>query len=168
MAWFPVDESPVDEAAMNVQVNIHEGPLAAPAPWRPQGAGAVVAFEGVVRPWEAGGELAALRYEVYEPMTRRELHKLAERVVEAHDLTALHVEHSRGDVPVGEVSFRLHVAAAHRKEALVAMEAFIDRMKRDVPIWKVPLWKAAVPKAAVPASPTAHDAPAAQRRKERI
>lgn len=127
---------------MDVQVRIHDGPLADSAPWRPADAGAVVSFEGIVRPMEDGRELATLHYEVYEPMTSRELRALAERVAKAHGLNALCVEHSRGAVAVGAVSFRLRVAAAHRKAALAAMDAFIDRMKRDVPIWKVPSWAA--------------------------
>jgi molybdopterin synthase catalytic subunit len=50
------------------------------------------------------------------------------------------VEHSRGRVAAGECSFRLRVAASHRPEALRAVEEFIDRMKRDVPIWKTPVY----------------------------
>jgi molybdopterin synthase catalytic subunit len=37
---------------------------------------------------------------------------------------------------VGAASFRLLVRAAHRREALDAADAYIERMKRDVPIWK--------------------------------
>jgi molybdopterin synthase catalytic subunit len=39
----------------------------------------------------------------------------------------------------GQCSFRLQVASAHRAEALAAMTEFIDRLKRDVPIWKSPV-----------------------------
>jgi molybdopterin synthase catalytic subunit len=53
-----------------------------------------------------------------------------------HGLVAILVEHSKGFVPVGQCSFRLLVAGTHRRESLAAMSEFIDRMKRDVPIWK--------------------------------
>ncbi|MEM6391671.1 MAG: molybdenum cofactor biosynthesis protein MoaE [Planctomycetota bacterium] len=102
------------------------------------GAGAVVWFEGVVRPSEDGQELAALLYEVYPPMTGRLMEELADEIASAFGLTGLAVEHSVGRVAVGEVSFRLGVSAAHRREALDAMDRFIARMKAEVPIWKVP------------------------------
>lgn len=123
-----------------VEVHIEQGPLL-PAPlWRVPGAGAVLQFDGVVRPRENGRQLAALVYEDYQPMARRELSKLATQVAERHGLMGLRVHHSRGRVPVGEVAFRLLVAAQHRQEALAAMAEFIDRMKRDVPMWKLPEW----------------------------
>lgn len=128
---------------MSVAVRIVEGPLGEPAPWEVPGAGAVVRFEGIVRPVEDDRELAALLYEVYEPMTTRHLRRLAEAVVEDHGLMGLRCAHSVGRVPVGACSFRLSIASAHRKEALAAMDEFIDRMKRSVPIWKVSVWAAA-------------------------
>jgi molybdopterin synthase catalytic subunit len=113
---------------------------------RPGDAGAVVRFEGVVRRLEAdqasGGEreLAALDYQTYDPMAERELSALAGRVAERHGLLSLIVLHSRGRVAVGEVSFVLIVASAHRAEALAASNEFIDQLKRDVPIWKRAVW----------------------------
>lgn len=125
---------------MNVDIELIEGPLGPSAPWRPAGAGAVVTFEGVVRPSEAGRPLEALDYEAYEPMTTRELRRMSEDVCEVHGLVGMRVAHSVGRVPVHRCSFRLEVAGAHRKEALSAMDAFIDRLKRTVPLWKVPVW----------------------------
>lgn len=126
---------------MRVQVEIIEGPLPGPgAPPRDAGGGAVVVFEGVVRPTEAGRPLRALAYEVYEPMATTVLQRLAWETGERHELLALHVQHSRGEVPVGATSFRLTVAAAHRAEALAAIGEFTDRMKQDAPIWKSPVY----------------------------
>ena len=73
-------------------------------------------------------------------MATQQLRDLAQELAASHGLTAIIVEHSRGVVPVGQCSFRLRIAATHRKEALEAMELFIDRMKRDVPIWKRPVY----------------------------
>ncbi len=121
---------------MSVQVQIVEGPLV-PTPRRKiEGAGALVEFEGIVRGQEEGRAIAALEYQVYEPMASRELVRLAEELIARHGVIEMSVEHSRGSVRVGECSFRLRVWAKHRKEALAAMDEFIDRMKRDVPIWK--------------------------------
>ena len=124
---------------MSVTVHIIDGPLAAPEPWSADGAGAVLSFEGVVRPMENDVLIAALEYDVYHPMAEQQLQRLGDSIVDQHDLIGLIVEHSRGRVHVGECSFRLRIASAHRKEGLAAMDTFIDRMKRDVPIWKTPV-----------------------------
>ena len=98
--------------------------------------GAVLIFEGIVRSEEDGQRIDALNYTAYEPMATMELTKLAQDVCARHSLARMKVEHSRGRVRVGEVSFRLTIRSPHRKEALAAMDEFIDRMKHDVPIWK--------------------------------
>lgn len=122
---------------MDVRVEIVDGPLGAPGdPARPGGAGAIVVFEGVVRGDEGGDPIDALEYEAYLPMAKNQLEALAREVGASHGIAMMRVEHSTGRVPVGACSFRLTVASAHRAEALEAMGEFIDRMKRDVPIWK--------------------------------
>lgn len=109
--------------------------------------GAVLRFDGIVRRGEPKevrsgeeGKLLALNYQTYEPMATRELETLARSVAAAHGLSSLVTLHSRGRVGVGEVSFVLMVTAPHRAETLAAVAEFIDRMKRDVPIWKWPVW----------------------------
>ena len=146
MAEASPEPIPDPANAPAVAVRLTAGPLGDAAPWRVAGCGAVVTFDGVVRPGEprpggGKGELSALLYESYEPMTTRELTALAAAVAAETGAAALDVEHSIGRVPVGRCSFRLRVAAAHRAEALACCTAFIDRMKRDVPLWKIPVWK---------------------------
>jgi len=126
---------------MELEVELVEGALAWEREALPsQGTvGAHAVFEGLVRGTENGRILTALDYEAYEPMTTRGLEKLAHELGDGKILSAK-IEHSIGRVPVGECSFRLTVCAAHRKEALAFMDAFIDRMKLEVPIWKNPVW----------------------------
>lgn len=100
------------------------------------GVGAVLVFEGVVRGEEEGREIRGLDYTVYEPMAGRELERIAAEVLGEMGLIGLEVWHSRGFVGVGECSLRVVVRAVHRAEALAGMAAFIDLLKRDVPIWK--------------------------------
>ena len=102
--------------------------------------GATLVFEGIVRANEQGRVIRALSYEAYEPMATNSLTQLANDILSKHALIAITVEHSRGEVLAGERSFRLTVDSAHRKEALAAMDEFIDRMKRDIPIWKSPIY----------------------------
>ena len=123
-----------------VEAVLQVGPLGSATDWRPEGAGAVVVFEGVVRPKEDGRILVGLDYEQYEPMTLASLTTLGQEIVDQHGLAALRVEHSVGHVPNHAVSFRLYVASPHRKAALAAMDEYIDRMKKEVPLWKVPVW----------------------------
>jgi molybdopterin synthase catalytic subunit len=140
---------------MSVRITIVDGPLGAalsePAelapPAQPESAlvdtgeaGAVVTFDGVVRALEGDRKIQALDYEVYEPMASRELGRLAADLLGSCGVLAIDAWHSRGRVQVGAVSFRLVVRSAHRKEALQAMDRFIDCMKRDVPIWKRAVW----------------------------
>ncbi len=124
---------------MNLQTIIQDGALGPAAMWRVEGAGALVCFEGIVRPIEAEQPIAGLRYETYDPMAERELQQLAAQAIRDFGLLDVRVEHSRGFVANGDCSFRLRLAAVHRQEALAAMDWFIDRMKRDVPIWKRPV-----------------------------
>jgi molybdopterin synthase catalytic subunit len=121
----------------NVRATIQAGALKGPLPSFPaDGAGAVVCFEGIVRPLEDGRPIRGLCYEAYEPMARDMLVAIGEETVCRHGLVGLCVEHSKGVVLVGECSFRLQIAGRHRQEALAAMGQFIDRLKKDVPIWK--------------------------------
>jgi len=125
---------------MNVRVEIVPRPLDAAAPCTLADAGAVVQFEGVVRPTEDGQSLVSIQYEAYRPMADNMLSDLARQVLEEYGLTTITVEHSTGTVRVGERSFRLMIAAPHRAPALTAMASFIDRMKQNVPIWKRPVF----------------------------
>lgn len=122
-------------------VTIVAGPLPpAAAPWRIDGAGAILLFEGIVRPAEDGRAISALEYEVYRPMAENQLERLAREMIAGHGLLAIYVEHSQGIVPANDCSFRLQIASAHRREGMRAMAEFIDRMKQDVPIWKKPVY----------------------------
>ena len=126
---------------MSVSVAILDGPLPAGGAFRaPPGGGATLVFEGIVREREGDGLLLALDYEAYEPMARLMLEKIGGELLDRHGLLVLAVEHSRGRVPVGACSFRLSIASRHRKEALAAMDEFIDRLKHEVPLWKRPIW----------------------------
>lgn len=127
---------------MSVEVSIIDGPLQPRQAALAAGAGALICFEGVVRPSEEGRAIRALEYEVYEPMAQRMIARLAGQAAQEFGLLAVQVEHSRGRVPVGACAFRLCMAAQHRAEGLAAMAHFIDELKRDVPIWMRPVFAA--------------------------
>lgn len=126
---------------MKIEVDIVDGPIAAERVRGYAGAGAVLTFRGVVRPMEDGRPLGALHYDTYEPMAQNILREIAMQVGEQHGVLAMFITHSRGRVGIGECSFAMTIVSKHRKESLSAMDAFIDRMKDDVPIWKRPIWR---------------------------
>ena len=125
---------------MSVEIHIVDGPVRPESAGPAMGAGAMLVFDGIVRRMEDGRELAALEYEVYEPMASQQLIALAEELVRTHGLMGLRCVHSRGQVAVGECSMRVTICSAHRAAALSGMAEFIDRLKKDVPIWKKPVW----------------------------
>jgi molybdopterin synthase catalytic subunit len=99
--------------------------------------GACVEFQGIVRAREKGQVLEGLRYEAYEPMARRVLDRIFDELAAEQGCDAVLFIHRLGWVPVGEASLFVRVLAAHRGEALRFCADAIDRMKADVPIWKV-------------------------------
>jgi len=123
---------------MAVRAIIVDGPLNHPPPAIfCDRAGAVVSFEGRVRALEDGRTIRGLEYTAYEPMARDMLVTIANELIQKHGLVDICVEHSKGLVLVGACSFRLQVAGRHRQESLAATAEFIDRLKHDVPIWKM-------------------------------
>jgi molybdopterin synthase catalytic subunit len=99
--------------------------------------GAELLFHGRVRATEHGRPIASLDYEYYPEMAERELARLSERATARFDgVSELRCWHRVGEVPVGHASLRVVVWSRHRAEGLACLAWFIDRLKRDVPIWK--------------------------------
>jgi len=104
--------------AVRAHPNIHE-------------AGAILTFTGVVR-----GEALALEFDIYEGEAQRRISSIA------HDLRAMKgivdakIYHKSGRVYQGEDIVYIVVAAAHRQEGFKALREAIERIKKEVPIWK--------------------------------
>jgi molybdopterin synthase catalytic subunit len=109
------------------------GHLTRPGP----GDGAVAVFQGVVRNQEGDQPIAALEYQAYQPMAERELQRLIGDLRRRYPCSCVQVHHRIGLVPVGETSILVHVTAPHRQEAFAFLIEFMNRLKQDVPIWKV-------------------------------
>lgn len=123
-----------------IHVELVDGPVLSSPSEAVAGCGAVVCFEGIVRPEEDEEPLHGLKYTSYDPMAERELQRVAEHAFERHVIRQIMLVHSRGLVLAGQVSLRLIVASAHRKPAIAAVDEIIDGLKRDVPIWKSPVF----------------------------
>ena len=100
-------------------------------------AGAQVDFQGIVRGEEEGRPIAALDYEAYTPMAEQVMRRIVAELSHSHPCLFVRVIHRVGRVPVGEAAIHVTVASPHRAEALAMVTQFMDRLKKDVPIWKV-------------------------------
>jgi len=99
--------------------------------------GAVVEFKGVVRREEAGRPVAALEYEAYQTMAETMMRRIAVELGAFHPCDHVLILHRVGIVPVGEAAIIVRATAKHRAEAFAFVSGFMDRLKQDVPIWKV-------------------------------
>ena len=98
--------------------------------------GAVVTFTGVVRGQTGGLKTESLEFQVYEELAEKNLMKLEEDIREQFPVEDLVILHRRGVLVAGEPIVFIAVASARRKEAFRACELAIDRLKREIPIWK--------------------------------
>ena len=115
-------EEPLDVAAVIAEV---AGP----------DCGAVVTFVGTVREAHAGRPVARLTYSAYEPMAERRLATLADELEHRHG-ARLAVVHRLGTLLPGEASVVIATAAPHRDAAYAANRECLERLKREVPVWK--------------------------------
>ena len=123
---------------MQVEVEIVEAPLEEYIA-RPEASavvGALAEFWGTVRDEEGGTKIAALHYEAYQTMAKRQMETILLDLETAFPCQRVHVVHRRGWIPVKEAAIYVGVQARHRKEAFGLLTSFMDRLKQDVPIWK--------------------------------
>lgn len=112
--------------------------------------GAVVTFVGQTRetpgtpaPGEALPEsvgdqpVEALAYEAFEPMARDVLDAIADELATRFGVGRLAILHRTGEVPLGEASVIIVVAAQHRAAAFDACRYAIEELKARAPIWKL-------------------------------
>jgi molybdopterin synthase catalytic subunit len=84
----------------------------------------------------AGRAVQALDYEAFEAMAVAVLHQVADEIAERFGVTRLAILHRTGEVPLGEASVVIAVAAGHRGEAFEACRYAIEELKARTPIWK--------------------------------
>jgi MoaE-MoaD fusion protein len=98
--------------------------------------GAVITFEGVVRNNTKGRETTHLDYEGYEGMAVNRMERIGREIVEQFAIGRIGIIHRLGTLQIGEASVVIAVSAPHRKPAFDAALEAINRLKREVPIWK--------------------------------
>ena len=98
--------------------------------------GAVVTFSGTIRKMEKGRPIASIAYQAYSSMAEKEISRIVGQAKEFWAVKA-EVKHRLGKVAVGESSLMVACSAVHRREAFEACRFIVDKIKREVPIWKV-------------------------------
>jgi molybdopterin synthase catalytic subunit len=122
---------------MKIEILFTHEPIVVPALELPsREIGACVEFQGIVRELEGAQALNGLHYEAYEAMARPLLEKHFTELATLHPCDGILFIHRLGWVPVGEASLFVRVISAHRGEGLRFLADAIDRLKKDVPIWK--------------------------------
>lgn len=126
-----------------------------------RGAGALVTFEGVVRPEShpKHGRLLRLHYEAQRDLALRQMHRLADEARQRWPLDRVAIVHRTGPIEIGEVAVVVAVAGGHRQEVFEANRWLIEGLKRDVPIWKQEVWTDAKTTWVMPRDDPAHARP---------
>ena len=120
---------------MDITIEFTSSPIVIPPPHLlSREIGAVLEFHGVVRELENGSALAGLHYEAHEKMARR---RLEQHLATLHPCAAIYFIHRVGWVPVGEASLYIRILSVHRGEGIALLAATVDRLKQEVPIWKM-------------------------------
>ena len=82
-----------------------------------------------------GKKVTAIEYTTYEEMALEKMHVIREDIFTKYELTCMHVYHSLGRVPAGEISLFVFTSSAHRKAAIQACEETVERIKSELPVW---------------------------------
>ena len=96
------------------------------------GDGAIASFVGTVR----GGAVECLTLDHYPGFTETELERIVAEERDRFALSAVALVHRHGPMHPGEPIMFAATAAPHRRAALDALDALMERLKLDAPFWK--------------------------------
>lgn len=104
------------------------------------GAGAVVAFVGLVRDLyvdaESQDQIQHIHLEHYAGMTEKACREVCERAESRFELDAIRLLHRVGTLKANQQIVLVLVAAKHRQAAFDGAQYVMDFLKTDAPIWK--------------------------------
>jgi molybdopterin synthase catalytic subunit len=93
-------------------------------------------FLGQVRADEIDGQtVQAIEYTAYESMALEKITEIREAAFAKFDLSCMHIYHSLGRVPVGEICLFVFVSAPHRKEVFTALHQVVEQIKKELPVF---------------------------------
>ena len=94
-------------------------------------AGAILTFTGVVR-----GDALALEFDIYDGEAQRRIGSIVQDLTQTEGIVDVRIHHKSGRIERGEDIVYIVVAAAHRQEGFKVLRDAIERLKKEVPIWK--------------------------------
>ena len=100
------------------------------------GCGAQLLFLGRVRSEHGAPAVTHLTYDAYESMASEALDRICRDLADDEAGTRVAIVHRLGNVPLGEPSVAIVTASPHRAAAYEAGRAALERLKKEVPIWK--------------------------------
>ena len=98
--------------------------------------GGIVTFEGAVRNHHEGKAVKYLNYESYASMAEKVMPKLLKEISAKYPGCHIDARHRIGELALGDVAVAIVAWAPHRKEAFLACEEMINRIKKELPVWK--------------------------------
>lgn len=98
--------------------------------------GALASFVGTVRSPNLGHSVHYIDYQGYESMMYSQMQRIASELRQRHQIGAVLIAHRLGRLYPGEASIAIVVASVHRREALLACQEAIERVKALLPVWK--------------------------------
>ena len=104
--------------------------------------GAITTFNGVVRDKTSEGQdITYMDIECDKDMAEKYFNRLISELKSKYpEIITTGVQHVYGRLSPGEEILHVVVVSSHRKEAFLAVAEFMDRMKREAPIWKKEIW----------------------------
>lgn len=98
--------------------------------------GAHSIFLGQVRRDDINSKhVIAIEYTAYKEMALSAMHQIREAVFKKYPLTCMHVYHSLGTIPAGDICLFVFTSSPHRKAAIDACEEIVERIKAELPVW---------------------------------
>lgn len=99
--------------------------------------GAIIIFVGSVRGLGRDGKkVLRLEYEAYEGVAEKTLERIISDLKDKYGIIDAIVEHKIGSAYVSEDTVYALIASRHREEGFRSLTELIERLKREVPVWK--------------------------------
>lgn len=98
--------------------------------------GAHQIFLGQIRADEIDNKtVKAIEYTAYEDLALNQMTVIREEIFAKYNLTCMHIHHSLGIVNAGEICLFVFTSSKHRKDATLACNEVVERIKNELPIW---------------------------------
>jgi molybdopterin synthase catalytic subunit len=102
-------------------------------------AGAIACFVGVVREdpvQKDDSKVLRLEYEAYTDVALKRMQEIRDAMRTKPGILEVSIHHIIDTLNVGEPSLFVAVLGQHRQEVFSALSETVDRVKKEVPIWK--------------------------------